>query len=309
MRSRARSRRKRDKPSQMLQMPFLNPQNGPIMIEGAEKGDVVAVYIESMVPRGDDPHGFCCMIPNFGALTGTDYTALLNEPLPEIVRKIKIDEENVYWSKRNHAAVQAAYRHAEPFAGDRFDQLPHARQSRRQHGCAGHGAGQHNLSAGPLAGRASVHRRCACLSGRRRSVRRGRRVSERHHRARRSHQGLAASTGRGWRTKTCIMSIGSARPLEDATRIAYRELVLWMATEYGFDKWDAYMMLSQCGRVGSATSSIRSTPSARRSARSIWRRTEEPRPDCTHDGKSAGECGGTLRRKPRLDGWRELTWT
>ncbi len=46
-----------------------------------------------------------------------------------------------------------------------------------------------------------------------------------------------------------IMTIGSARPLEDATRIAYRELVLWMEAEYGFDRWDAYMMLSQCGRV------------------------------------------------------------
>jgi acetamidase/formamidase len=46
-----------------------------------------------------------------------------------------------------------------------------------------------------------------------------------------------------------IMAIGSARPLEDATRIAYRELVRWMAADYGFDQWDAYMMLSQCGRV------------------------------------------------------------
>ena len=46
-----------------------------------------------------------------------------------------------------------------------------------------------------------------------------------------------------------IMAIGSARPLEDATRIAYRELVLWMEAEYGFNRWDAYMMLSQCGRV------------------------------------------------------------
>ena len=46
-----------------------------------------------------------------------------------------------------------------------------------------------------------------------------------------------------------IMAIGSARPLEDAARIAYRELVLWMAPEYGFDQWDAYMMLSQCGKV------------------------------------------------------------
>ena len=46
-----------------------------------------------------------------------------------------------------------------------------------------------------------------------------------------------------------IMAIGSARPLEDAARIAYKELVLWMEAEFGYDRWDAYMMLSQCGKV------------------------------------------------------------
>jgi acetamidase/formamidase len=50
-------------------------------------------------------------------------------------------------------------------------------------------------------------------------------------------------------TEDMIMAIGSARPLEDATRIAYKDLVLWMEAEFGFDRWDAYMMLSQCGRV------------------------------------------------------------
>ena len=50
-------------------------------------------------------------------------------------------------------------------------------------------------------------------------------------------------------TEDFIMAIGSTRPLEDATRIAYRELVRWMAADYGFEKWDAYMMLSQCGKV------------------------------------------------------------
>jgi amidase len=50
-------------------------------------------------------------------------------------------------------------------------------------------------------------------------------------------------------TDELIMAIGSARPLEDATRIAYRELIRWMAADYGFDQLDAYMMLSQCGRV------------------------------------------------------------
>ena len=58
-----------DKPSEKCTMPFLNPQNGPIMIEGAQKGDTVAVYIEKMTPRGPQPRGTCAMIPEFGALT------------------------------------------------------------------------------------------------------------------------------------------------------------------------------------------------------------------------------------------------
>ncbi len=51
-----------DKPSELLQMPYLNPQSGPIYIEGAEKGDAIAVHIESMLPRGPQPRGTCCMI-------------------------------------------------------------------------------------------------------------------------------------------------------------------------------------------------------------------------------------------------------
>ena len=44
-------------------------------------------------------------------------------------------------------------------------------------------------------------------------------------------------------------SFNAQRALEDATRIAYKELILWMEAEYGYDRWDAYMMLSQCGQV------------------------------------------------------------
>ena len=40
-------------------------------------------------------------------------------------------------------------------------------------------------------------------------------------------------------------------PLLDLARYQFtvRELVLWLEKEYGFDRWDAYMMLSQCGKV------------------------------------------------------------
>ncbi len=38
------------------------------------------------------------------------------------------------------------------------------------------------------------------------------------------------------------MSIGSTRPMEeDATRMAYRDLIRWMASDYGFDEIEAYM--------------------------------------------------------------------
>jgi acetamidase/formamidase len=46
-----------------------------------------------------------------------------------------------------------------------------------------------------------------------------------------------------------ITTIGSGRPLEDAARIAYRELVRWMAADYNFTELDAYMLLTQAGRV------------------------------------------------------------
>ena len=55
-------RTQQDLPSRVLTMPFVNPQNEPIMVEGSQKGDVVAVYIESTAPRGLNPRGTCAMI-------------------------------------------------------------------------------------------------------------------------------------------------------------------------------------------------------------------------------------------------------
>ncbi|MFV1969307.1 MAG: hypothetical protein ACC628_28130, partial [Pirellulaceae bacterium] len=42
-----------------------------------------------------------------------------------------------------------------------------------------------------------------------------------------------------------IMVAGSARPLIDAFRLAHVELVEWLAADYGFGKWDAYMLTGQ----------------------------------------------------------------
>ena len=41
-----------------------------------------------------------------------------------------------------------------------------------------------------------------------------------------------------------IMTVCSAKPLEDAARLAYRELVNWMVSDHGWVRDDAYMFLS-----------------------------------------------------------------
>jgi hypothetical protein len=41
------------------------------------------------------------------------------------------------------------------------------------------------------------------------------------------------------------MAAGSARPLEDAFRIAQLDLVQWLAADYGLDQLDAYQLITQ----------------------------------------------------------------
>jgi acetamidase/formamidase len=41
------------------------------------------------------------------------------------------------------------------------------------------------------------------------------------------------------------MVAGSARPLSDALRIAFVELVQWLVADHGFEKADAYQLVSQ----------------------------------------------------------------
>ncbi|CDY76817.1 Acetamidase [Caballeronia glathei] len=241
-------RTEQDLPSQKLQVPFLNPQNGPIMIDGAEKGDVVAVYIESMRPRGDNPRGTCCLIPRFGALTGTDYTATLNEPLPEITRKIDLDEEGVYWSRR----VTLPYK---PHIGTLS--LSPEIDSINSLTPDNHGGNMDVPDMGPGSitylpvrspgGRLFIGDAHACQGD-------GEVCGTAVEFA--STTTIHVDLIKGWQiawprleTEALLMTIGSARPLEDATRIAYNELVRWLEKEYGFDRWDAYMMLSQCGQV------------------------------------------------------------
>jgi amidase len=237
-----------DLPSKVLRMPFVNPQNGPILVDGAEKGDVLAVYIETMAPRGPNPRGTCAMIPQFGALSGTSLTALLADSLPEIVRKIDVDEDGVYWSPR----VKLPYR---PHIGtlscspeiDSINTLtPDAHGGNMDLPDMGPGSITYLPVRTPGA-RLFIGDAHACQGD-------GEVCGTAVEYA--STTTIQVDVIKGWalewprlENEQMVMAIGSARPLEDAARIAYKELVLWMEADYRFERWDAYMMLSQCGKV------------------------------------------------------------
>ena len=53
-------------------MPFVNPLVGPIYIEGAQKGDSLAVTIISIETSRD--YGVSAIIPEFGGLCATPLT-------------------------------------------------------------------------------------------------------------------------------------------------------------------------------------------------------------------------------------------
>ena len=236
-------------PSQVLG-PYLNPQTGPIYVEGAEPGDTLAVTIDAIEATRD--WAFSCTIPYFGGLTGTTLTAMLNEPLPERV-----------WIYRRQPSGSWAYEDAD--RGVRWE-IPWA-PFFGTIGTAPHIEAISSLAPGAHGGNMDVP-----------DVAPGNTVYlPVKHLGALFHIGDAhAAQGQGelcgvaleiaavgtltfdvvkgktvaWpriETPDAIKAVGSARPMEDAARIAYVELIRWMVEDHGWETLDAYQLLSQAG--------------------------------------------------------------
>ena len=237
-----------DRPSQLLNFPFLNPQCGPIAVEGARKGDVLAVNIMSIRPRGPQPVGTTALIPEFGGLVGTTQTAMLNDPLPERVKKMEVSETGIRFNERITLPYQ-------PFLGTLGVSPEIEAVSSLQPDYWGGNMDVPDVAPGAVV-YFPVHHPGANLF-----------LGDCH-----ATQGdgelcgvaveMASTTTiqldliKDWpiawprlETESFIMTIGSGRPMEDAVRIAYRELVRWLAADYGFDSLEAYFLLTQAGRV------------------------------------------------------------
>ncbi len=242
-------RHETDSPSAILNFPFLNPQNGPIFVNGAKKGDCLAVYIQNIVPRGPQPVGTTCIMPEFGGLVGTGDTALLNPPLPEIVKKLEVTpEKGVVWNDRislpyqpfigtigTSPEIEAISSLVPDYYGGNMD-LPDVGPGaviylpvHAPGGLLYLGDCHATQGDGELCGFAIEHPTVTTVQ-----------------------IDLIKSWTFRWprlETEGAIMTIGSGRPMEDAARIAYRELVRWMAADYGYDELEAYMLLTQAGKL------------------------------------------------------------
>ncbi|OUJ08269.1 acetamidase [Acetobacter sp. DsW_059] len=238
-----------DVPSEILNFPYLNPQNGPIFVESAEKGDTLCVEILKISPRGEQPRGTTLIMPQFGGLVSTKETASLQKDLPERVRKLIVTEEKgTIWSDK----ITIPY---EPFIGSIGVSPEIEAVSALQPDYWGGNMDLPDVRPGniiyfPVNAPGALLYLGDChatqgdgeLSG----------VALEHP----THTTVRVHLVKDWKisgprieSENFIMSVGSARPLEDATRMAYRDLIEWMATDFGFDRIDAYMLLSQCGRV------------------------------------------------------------
>ncbi len=70
-----------DLPSKVMPPGHDNPQTGPFYVEGAQSGDTIAVHLRTLEPARD--YAVSSFAPGFGALVGTDRTAMLAADLPE----------------------------------------------------------------------------------------------------------------------------------------------------------------------------------------------------------------------------------
>jgi amidase len=231
-----------------------NPLTGPFFVEGAEPGDTLAVKILDLEVDGDT--GVGAFSPGFGALNETNYTPMLHPPLPERIWYYHIDQ----------AAKTATFK---AFDSDFSVKIPlhpffgclgvapansEARSSTVPAEFGGNmdspeasvgntvylpvnvkggllyiGDGHAAMGDGEVAGSAIEVPLKARLQF---SVIKGRTIE--------------------WpefENDEAIMTVGAYRPVDDAARIAFTELVHWIHRDYGLSELDAYELLSQVAKV------------------------------------------------------------
>ncbi len=272
--------------SQVCEFPFLNPQTGPFAVAGAEPGDTIAVHFVSIEPARD--WAASTTVPLFGALTSTHLTATLQDPLPERVWIYELDRSTRLCRFRAADSDITVDLPMDPMHGT-VGVAPANLEVRSALVPDAHGG---NLDTPEM--RAGV----TCYLGVNVS---GGLLSLGDGHARQGEGetcGVAVECAMDtvvivdlikghltpWprlESDTHIMSTGSARPLEDAFRIAQADLVDWVAADCGLSRMDSYQLLSQA--VESPLANVCDTNyTSLAKVRKAWLPSPPPAYDGTH---------------------------
>ena len=231
-----------------------NPQTGPFFVRGAEPGDILAVHILDLQPAR--PYGISSSFPFFGALTATDYTAMLHEALPEKVWWYDVDKAKGTVRFRALSGRQTVDIPMRPFLGClgvapargevRWTVTPEAYGGNMD--CPEVRAGNTVYLPVSVPGALLYFGDGHLVQGD------GEIISTAVEAALdvRLTVDVIKAKRLTWpriESDEFLMSAGSYRPLEDAYRIAHKDMVDWLVADFGMDMMDAYQILSQVGKA------------------------------------------------------------
>jgi amidase len=222
-----------------VKIPFVNPATGPLFVAGAKPGMVVSVTIEAMKLG---PIGYTALWPGLGIFP--DWVR--QKEFGIHTRAMEVKDGFVHWSAERRLPIR-------PMVGVLGVAPVHGAVLTVDNGTHGGNLDVQEITTGNRISFA-VNKEGASLY-----------IGDNH-----AIQGDGECVGMGatevaaditfnvalsdkpermtWpriETATHIATLGCARPLEDAMRIAFEQMVYWLADEYGFSETDAYLYLAQ----------------------------------------------------------------
>jgi acetamidase/formamidase len=231
-----------------------NPLTGPFYIEGAQPGDTLVVKFLELTIDGDQ--GVGAYQPGFGALSSSTYTPMLNHDLPQRIWIYPIDKETNIATFKSTDSDFTTKIPLHPFLGC-VGVSPADGESRSSIVAAEFGGNMDapEASAGntlylPVSVRGALlylgDGHAAMGDG---EVA-GTAIEVPMHV--RIQVDLIKGKKIGWprfENDDYLMVAGIYRPLEDATRIAYTELIKWIHDDYGLSLFDLYELMSVAGEI------------------------------------------------------------
>ena len=222
-----------------VRLPFVNPATGPLRVAGAKPGQMLAVHVHEM---DLGPVGYTALWPGIGIFP--DWVRQKEFGIQ--TRAMEVNNGVVHWSatRKLPVAPMIGVLGVAPVHGAvlTVDNGVHGGNLDVQEICPGNtvmfevhqdGAalyvGDCHALQGDLecAGMGAVEIPCNVTFS----------VS--------LHDKPARMTWPRIETPSHIATLGCARPLEDAARIAFEQMVYWLADDYGFTEADAYLYLAE----------------------------------------------------------------